>query len=66
MELYEVVVRNELTGEVETVSIQCTGGCDAQVQALHRMFHARGWRKASALPPSIAPTPALSEVPAVS
>lgn len=49
--MYEVAVRNELTGEMETVLITTGVPCDAQVQALLHLFKTRGWRKAVALQP---------------
>jgi hypothetical protein len=51
MQLYDVVVRNEHTGEMVTLSVESSIGADAQVQALHELFHARGWSKATALSP---------------
>lgn len=51
MQRFAVIVRNELTGEVVTVSVECAAGADAQVQALIQQFHASGWRKATALQP---------------
>lgn len=55
METFTVLVRNELTGESCTVEVQSDYFVDAQVEALHTVFHARGWRKVvAALPVLVA------------
>lgn len=51
MQLFDVVVRNEHTGEMVTLSIESSVGAEAQVQALTELFHTRGWNKATALSP---------------
>lgn len=45
-QLYDVVVSNDLTDEMTTVSLRSTGETDAQVEALVSLFRSRGWRKA--------------------
>lgn len=50
MESYDIVVRNELTGEVATVTVKSSWPQDAQVEALVQLFRALGWRKATAFP----------------
>lgn len=54
MAQYDVVVRNERTGEVVTVSVESPSGPDAQVSALCRLFRTLGWRKALAMQPALA------------
>ena len=51
MESFQVVVRNELTGEEATITVECAVACEAQTQALIELFRTRGWRKARALQP---------------
>jgi hypothetical protein len=51
---YDVRVRNELTGEVTTVSLQSNCWEEAQVAALVKLFKSQGWRKAVALQPELA------------
>lgn len=51
---YDVKVRNELTGEEMTVSLDSNSWQDAQVHALILLFKHVGWRKAVAYPPEIA------------
>ena len=51
MEIFDVTVRNELTGEVATLSIETSIAAEAQVDALVQLFDTRGWRKATALEP---------------
>jgi hypothetical protein len=46
--LYEVVVCNELTGEVERVRLTSSCSQEAQVDALVHLFKEQGWRKAVA------------------
>jgi UTP:GlnB (protein PII) uridylyltransferase len=48
---FTVCVKNEMTGEVRLIEVQCVYGPDAQVQALQRLFREEGWRKAVALMP---------------
>jgi hypothetical protein len=50
--LYDVSVRNELSGEVTTVSVLADCAAGAQVAALVALFKTRGWRKAVAIPPA--------------
>ena len=50
MESYDVAVRNELTGEVATVSLDSSSPQDAQVAALVQQFRLCGWRNATAFP----------------
>lgn len=54
MECYDVLVRNDETGESVILAVESTCGREAQTEALIRLFRERGWRKASA------PCPALS------
>jgi hypothetical protein len=49
--VYEIVVRNELTGELVTLAISGSVAAEAQTTALLQLFRTRGWRKASAFPP---------------
>src|SRR5438105_1969365 len=53
VETYDVVVRNELTGEVTTVGIRSWDAQEAQSEALIYLFRSRGWRKALALWPEV-------------
>jgi hypothetical protein len=48
---YDIQVRNETTGEVRVVAVESDFDVDAQVAALHRLFHEEGWRRATALKP---------------
>ncbi|HZU14460.1 MAG TPA: hypothetical protein VFB58_16590 [Chloroflexota bacterium] len=48
---YDVIVRNELTGQEEVVRVSSDGARQAQVEALRHQFHSCGWRKASAFIP---------------
>jgi len=48
---YDVQVRNETTGEVRVVEVHSNFDVDAQIAALHRLFHEEGWRQATALKP---------------
>lgn len=45
---YTVSVTNLLTAEAVMLSVTSTSAEDAQVDALHRLFHERGWRKSQA------------------
>ncbi|HEX6506964.1 MAG TPA: hypothetical protein VF221_04960 [Chloroflexota bacterium] len=49
MELYAVPVCNELTGEMQIVSVSCGSSLDAQIEALRLVFRNQGWHKARAL-----------------
>jgi hypothetical protein len=49
--LYDVSVRNELSGEVTTIGVLADCAAGAQVEALVALFKTRGWRKAIASPP---------------
>src|SRR5947209_8981601 len=49
--LYDISVRNELSGETATVSVLADCQAGAQVEALVALFKIRGWRKAIASPP---------------
>jgi hypothetical protein len=51
---YDIQVRNETTGEVRVVVVECDFDVDAQVAALHRLFHEEGWRRATAMKPQTA------------
>ncbi|HZS94042.1 MAG TPA: hypothetical protein VFA78_04535 [Chloroflexota bacterium] len=53
MDTFTVLVRNELTGESCTVEVRSDYFVDAQVEALHTVFHTRGWRKVVAALPDI-------------
>lgn len=55
MKVYDVVVRNDLTGELVTLSMAGSVPAEAQTQALIQLFQTHGWRKASALPPQTVP-----------
>ena len=52
--IYEVIVRNELTGDTAGVALSATCGQEAQVEALHYLFHNRRWNRAVALPATVA------------
>lgn len=56
MKLYNVTVRNELTGEAQTMIILSHCPQDAQVEALSRAFKRHGWRSSTALPVEDGPT----------
>lgn len=49
MDVYEVTVRNDLTGELGYIDVMSGHHADAQVRALSRVFHEWGWRKVTAL-----------------
>ena len=49
MSTYEVIVRDETTETITTVEVEATYRADAQVAALDRVYHERGWRRATAL-----------------
>ncbi len=51
MHSFQVPVRNEHTGEIRVVEILSGHVADAQIEALERLFHQEGWRKAVALRP---------------
>ena len=53
MDVYDVLVRNELTGELTTVVVTAIGAVNAQVEALHHVFHSAGWHKAVAMQPAL-------------
>lgn len=61
--MYHVVVRNELTGETETVRTAMDGMCgaQAQVEALLHLFKNKGWRKAIAFQPEVAERTLIAE-----
>jgi hypothetical protein len=48
-----VPVRNEFTGEVRVVPVNCAYDKDAQIEALRELFLREGWRKATALEPQM-------------
>jgi hypothetical protein len=48
---YNVLVRNDLTGETKMVPIEALSAKDAQVEALTRCFREDGWRVVSASEP---------------
>ena len=50
MELYDVTVQNQLTGEVAVLAVSSSWPQDAQVEALVQLFKLHGWRKAVAFP----------------
>ncbi|GAC1472007.1 MAG: hypothetical protein NVS2B16_32220 [Chloroflexota bacterium] len=52
--VYDVVVHNELTDEVRTVSLLSASAQDAQVDALVTLFRSHGWRKACTVRVSMA------------
>lgn len=64
MDRYNVEVRNELTGETETVRMATAGTCgaQAQVEALLHLFKNKGWRKAVAFQPEIAEGTLIAEM----
>lgn len=45
---YTVMVRNDLTGEMQAVSVVSVSPEDAQIEALVQLFKRLGWRKAVA------------------
>jgi hypothetical protein len=51
MEEYNVLVRNDLTGETRVVSVEALSAKDAQVEALTQCFRRDGWRVVSASEP---------------
>lgn len=53
MDVYTVQVRNEFTGEVREIEVNAHYFRDAQIAALAQLFHADGWRKATALVPEL-------------
>lgn len=60
--LYDVSVRNELSGEVTTVSVLADCVAGAQVEALVALFKTRGWRRAVATPPGAGIAADLAEL----
>ena len=48
--MYQVTVRNEVTGEVRTLEVSSSHATDAQITALQRLFKEDGWRRAKAMP----------------
>lgn len=50
--VFSVSVRNDLTGEVRTIVVPCDFPADAQIRALHALFHSDGWRRATAQVPA--------------
>jgi hypothetical protein len=54
-QLYDVVVRNENTGETVTVCVESPHDGDAQTAALVQLFRRYGWRKAVAFPAVLVP-----------
>lgn len=48
MEEYSVLIRNDMTGETTLAYVTSASPKDAQVEALTRLFHEKGWRRASA------------------
>jgi hypothetical protein len=54
-QLYDVVVRNENTGETVTVCVESPCHGDAQTRALVQLFKNDGWRKAVAFPAVLVP-----------
>ncbi|GAC1334528.1 MAG: hypothetical protein NVS2B16_18840 [Chloroflexota bacterium] len=63
-QLYEVVVRNELTNEETTVSLPSASQQDAQVEALICLFRCHGWRKSCTLRVSLVSEAALAALSA--
>ena len=61
MEMYEVLVRNEITGEMATITVESPSNHDAQVEALVQCFRAQGWRRATAFCPEGASSPVRAE-----
>ena len=51
MRTFDIVVRNEMTGEVVTLAVPGSIAAEAQTEALIQLFRSRGWRKACAFPP---------------
>ena len=58
---YEVIIRNELTGEELTVSKLSYCAQDAQIEALVQAFKHHGWRKAVAFPVDLGPAQPSAE-----
>lgn len=48
-----ISVRNDSTGEVRVLHVVSDYWANAQVQALHYLFHKEGWRKATAMQPAV-------------
>ena len=58
---YEVIIRNELTGEELTVTRLSYCAQDAQIEALVQAFKNQGWRKAVAFPVELGPAQPSAE-----
>lgn len=63
MRVFDIVVRNEMTGEVVTLAVEGSVPAEAQTAALVELFRSRGWRKASAFPPDDSRGPVLAHEP---
>jgi hypothetical protein len=61
MDLYDVPVQNQLTGEQRTVSLRASWPQEAQVAALVQLFRLHEWRKAVAFPAERRPIHASGE-----
>jgi transposase InsO family protein len=61
VKVYDIVVRNDLTGEIVTVAMSGSVPAEAQTHALIQLFHTHGWRKASALPPEVVSFSVIAE-----
>jgi hypothetical protein len=57
LEIYQVPVRNEATGEVRMIAVLSISAGEAQIAALKLLFREEGWRKATALVPQTAAEP---------
>lgn len=61
METYDILVRNEMTGEMATITVESSNNHDAQVEALVQCLRAHGWRRATAFCPDDDGSPVRSE-----
>jgi hypothetical protein len=57
LEIYQVPVRNEATGEIRLIAVLSISAGEAQIEALRLLFREEGWRKATALVPQMAVEP---------
>jgi len=57
LEIYQVPVRNEATGETRMIAVLSINAGEAQITALKLLFREEGWRKATALVPHTAVEP---------
>lgn len=51
--IYQVTVRNQITGEIAMIEWESDCRERAQVDVLRLLFRSRGWRKAVAMVPEV-------------